>query len=308
MNPKVLVPDDLGFVPRSPGWEVVTYDPAAALPSHATDAAAIVVFGTPAPLLRSYAAALTNLRWVQSLAAGVDPILAAGFAPDVIITSGRGLHDLPVSEHVLALLLAAARSLPTAVRAQVEHRWAAELGGRRPFPEPDRFASLVGAHIGVWGYGSIGRRLATILRGLGSRVTGIVRIDGGEAETTDDIAAVLPTLDALVVLLPGDERNRHIVNSAVLALLPRHAWLVSAGRGMAVDESALVDAVERGALAGAALDVFEHEPLPAESPLWDLPNVLITPHMAGGRLVGAQALIEQNLAAFLAGEELTNVF
>lgn len=307
---KVLLPDNLGFVPCVAGAEILLFDPFAPLPVTHRDAQAIVVFETPADVLAGYARDLGRIEWVQSLGAGVDAMFGAGFRPGTLITSGRGLHDLPVAEHVLALLLAAARSLPRAIRAQIGHRWASELGGRQPFPDPTRFSTLLGAKVGIWGFGSIGRTLASRLTGLGSEPIGIVR-DGSDplpgTVPTARIGAVLPVLDALVLLLPGTPANRHIVDAGVLRALPPRAWVVNAGRGSVLDEAALIDALIGGRLAGAALDVFEEEPLGVNSPLWDLPNVILTPHAAGGRPVGAESLVTRNLQAYVAGRPLENL-
>ncbi|MBN9173729.1 MAG: hypothetical protein J0I70_06205 [Microbacterium sp.] len=143
---------------------------------------------------------------------------------------------------------------------------------------------------------------------MGAHPIGITR-SGVEPDTVgvDDLDALLPTLDALVLLLPGTAENRHVVDARVLELLPAHAWVVNVGRGAALDEGALVAALARGALAGAALDVFETEPLAASSPLWDLPNVIITPHAAGGRPIGAKELIEENLGRLRRGEDPRNL-
>ena len=123
----------------------------------------------------------------------------------------------------------------------------------------------------------------------------------------DDVDAVLPTADVLVNILPTAPATDRVVDARRLALLPRKAWLVNVGRGSTVDEDALVEALRAGELAGAALDVTRTEPLPVDSPLWDLPNVIITPHGAGGRPLGAAALIAANALALRRGEPLTNV-
>src|SRR5690606_2993272 len=180
------------------------------------------------------AARLHRLRWVQTLAAGPDNVLAAGFAPHVVVTSGVGLHDGPVAEHTLALMLAGVRSLPVLVRAQDEHRWARELGGPRQ-EEPGAMRTLAGAHVVVWGFGSIAARLAGLLVPLGARVTGVARSAGerhGFPVVTDaDLGTLLPTADVLVGLLPALPATRHAIGADALALLPPHAWVVNVGRG-----------------------------------------------------------------------------
>jgi phosphoglycerate dehydrogenase-like enzyme len=125
--------------------------------------------------------------------------------------------------------------------------------------------------------------------------------------TEADFPSLLPTADALVMILPALPATRHAFNASVAALLPRHAWLVNVGRGATLDEAALLDAVRSGRLGGAALDVTEAEPLPPSSPLWDQPNIIVSPHAAGGRPLGAPSLIRSNLEAFRSGRPLRNV-
>jgi phosphoglycerate dehydrogenase-like enzyme len=304
---KVLLPNsvDLSDVPG------ISYDVTQPVPDEHLDADVLVVWGNPEAQLRDAAARMKRLRWVQTLAAGPDVVLAAGFAPGVLVTSGRGLHDRTVAEHTLALVLAAARRLNLMTRAQIGHRWAAELGGNQPLSDPGNFRTVRDAHIVIWGFGSIAGVLTPLLQALGARVTGVARSAGsrhGVAVVTEaDFPAVLPTADVLISILPATDTTRHAFNASVAALLPRHAWFVNVGRGATVDESALLDAVRSGRLAGAALDVTEIEPLPADSPLWDEPNIIISPHAAGGRPLGAPALILENLAALQEGRPLRNV-
>jgi phosphoglycerate dehydrogenase-like enzyme len=304
----ILIPTTLHeHVSLPSGVREVRYEPDGPVPD--CDADVLVVWGSGRRVLRDAAARLTNLRWVAGLAAGIDTIVDAGFAPEVTLTSGRGLHDGPVAEHTLALLLACARRIPDLVRAQDEHRWAEGLGGIQQ-ARPDEFRSLAGAHVVIWGFGSIAARLAPLLAALGARVTGVATTpglrDGFRVVTPDELPGVLPATDVLVSLLPGTEATRHAVDAEVLALLPAHAWVVNVGRGSTLDQDALLAAIRGGRLAGAALDVFEREPLPADSPIWDEPRILVSPHAAGGRPVGAAALLEENLAAYLAGRALRN--
>ncbi|WP_456788034.1 NAD(P)-dependent oxidoreductase [Cellulomonas sp. P5_C5] len=290
---------------------VVRYDVQEPVPSDALDAEVLVLWGNEPAQAADAARRLTALRWVQTLAAGPDAALAAGFADDVVITSGRGLHDGPVAEHTLALVLAAARRIPDLVRAQTEHRWAGELGGMQD-PQPGHaFRTLDGAQVLIWGFGSIAARLAPVLSALGAQVTGVATVAGDRhgfpVISAFDLPDHLPRTDVLISLLPATEQTRHAVDSGVLSLLPPRAWVVNVGRGTTLDEAALLDALRSDQIAGAALDVFETEPLPADSPLWDEPRVLISPHAAGGRPRGAGDLVAANLAAFLAGRGLRNV-
>jgi phosphoglycerate dehydrogenase-like enzyme len=163
----------------------------------------------------------------------------------------------------------------------------------------------------VWGFGGIGQTLAPLLAGLGASVRGVARSAGTRAGfdviAEDDLDGALPETDVLVMILPATPATEKALDARRLAALPRHAYVVNVGRGTTVDEDALVEALETGEIAGAALDVTAVEPLPGGSPLWDAPNLLLTPHAAGGRPVGADALVAENVAAFLQGSELRNV-
>jgi phosphoglycerate dehydrogenase-like enzyme len=307
---KLLVPTDAPFALDPPdGVELATYEPWQLIPDVHLDAEAAVVWGSRSRNLAQLAAA-PNLRWIQTLAAGPDGVLAAGFPDRVLITSGRGFHDRPVTEHALALILAGLRLIPPCLAAQREHRWAGEFGGFRPLKSPDRLTSLIDARVLIWGFGSIGQRLAPLLAALGARVRGVAHTAGERAgfEVLDEagLAAALPETDLLVMVLPQAPDTRHALNAERLGLLPRTSWVVNVGRGSTVDEAALVEALTAGRIGGAALDVTEAEPLPQDSPLWDAPNLILTPHLAGGRPLGAGEVISQNLAAFLAGEPLQN--
>jgi len=308
----VLLPSTLSGEPVvPPGVRTVRYAVKEPLPDDLLDADALVVWANPTWQVQDAAARMRRVRWVQTLAAGPDVILEAGFAPDVVVTSGAGLHDGPVAEHTLAMLLGVVRRLPTLVRAQDEHRWALELSGGRQARAVDELRSLAGAHVVVWGFGSIAARLSPMLVALGARVTGVARRPGRRAGfdvvTADDLPRLLPTADVLIGLLPSTRATRHVIDADVLALLPAHAWVVNVGRGSTLDEAALLDAIGSGGLAGAALDVFETEPLPADSPLWDERRILISPHGAGGRPVGGAELVADNIAAFVTGQPLRNV-
>jgi len=163
----------------------------------------------------------------------------------------------------------------------------------------------------IWGFGAIGATLAPYLTALGARVTGIARTagnrDGVPVVTRDGLPDLLPGTDVLIMILPATPETARVLDGRLLGLLPRRAWVVNVGRGATVDEAALLSAVRAGRLGGAALDVFETEPLPSDSPLWDEPNVIVSPHAAGGRPIGAATLIAENLAALRTGRPLRNV-
>jgi len=306
---KLLLPDSIDLELDVPDdVTTVVYPIDRPVPDEHTDAQAMVVWDNPPVQLRDAAQRLVNLRWVQTLAAGPDAVLRAGFAPHVVITAGLTLHNVTVAEHTLALVLAAARRLNLLVRAQIGHRWAGELGGRQPVAPTDSFRTLRGARVVIWGFGGIAATLAPNLEALGATVTGIARSAGERhgfpVDATSALPDVLPRTDVLIMILPSTPETERALDATVLAMLPAHAWLVNVGRGSTVDEDALLDAIRGKRLGGAALDVFQTEPLPPESGLWDEPNVIITPHAAGGRPIGAADLIADNLAALRAGRPL----
>jgi phosphoglycerate dehydrogenase-like enzyme len=309
---KVLLPDTIALDPEFPaGVNSAVYDARRPLPDEHADAEVFVAWGNARENLTDAAQRLTSVRWVQTLAAGPDAVLEAGFAPDVLVTAGLGLHDKTVAEHTLALVLAAARRLNLLVRAQIGHRWAGELGGLQPVRDAGSFRTLRDAKVLIWGFGGIAATLAPLLAALGADVTGVARHAGerhGFPVVTDaDLPGLLPSTDVLINILPATPETAGVLGTAILDRLPAHAWVVNVGRGTTLDEDALLAAIRSGRLAGAALDVFGTEPLPPTSGLWDEPNVIITPHAAGGRPLGASALLTENLAAFVAGTPLRNV-
>jgi D-2-hydroxyacid dehydrogenase (NADP+) len=242
----------------------------------------------------------TNLKWIQALGTGVDGIVDSPALRDgVIVTNLRGLHGASVSESVLAVMLALSRNLPRAVRSQDAGRW-------------DRFpVSLVkGKTVGILGVGVIATELAPRCQALGMKVIGITSsprsVPGFDRVVSrDELLEVVAELDHLVLLIPYTSETDGIVGSAVLKRMKRSAFLINVARGGVVDQPALVEALHAGLIAGAALDVFAEEPLPDGHPLWKMPNVLITPHMAGfhaGYPDEALPIVIENIRHFLAGD------
>jgi phosphoglycerate dehydrogenase-like enzyme len=251
-----------------------------------------------------------RLRWVHSSAAGVGSMLfPAMAASQVVMTNSRGMSAASVAEHTIALILAALRRLPETTRAQDGRRWIqAELSG---------LPTLDGQTLGIVGLGAIGCRVARIGAAMGMRVVGTRREtdwpvpDGvAEALAPSDLPRLLEESDVVVLSAPLTAETRGLIGAAELARMKRTAWLVNVARGKLIQEAALLEALRSGAIAGAALDVFEHEPLDPASPLWAMPNVLVTPHVAGFRgdyWEAATDLFSDNLRKFLAGEPLLNL-
>lgn len=249
-----------------------------------------------------------GLRWVHVHSAGADrPVYEALRARGVQVSTSSGTNAAVVAQTALAGVLALARRFPELMAAQREQRWAPLIGSGLP-------RDLAGQTAVVVGWGAIGRQIGAWLAMLGLRVVAVRRTrgpaDGGaECVSYDDLPETLPRADWLVLACPLTERTHHLVDGAALALLPAGAHLVNVARGEVLDEAAVVDALRSGRLAGAYLDVFAHEPLPPDSPLWLLPTVIATPHSAGfsdGNAARVDALFLDNLARWRAGQPLHN--
>jgi phosphoglycerate dehydrogenase-like enzyme len=240
--------------------------------------------------------AMGRLRVVQTLSAGVDWL--RGRVPEgVVVCNARGVYDGPVAEWVVGAILAMQRGLMTTRDAQLAADW-------RPFVADE----LAGLRAVILGYGSIGSAVAERLRPFGVEVVGVARTRQEGALGLDDLDLALPTADILIDLLPLAAETTGLLDARRLGLLRPGALLVNAGRGATVDTPALVDAVRSGRLR-AALDVTDPEPLPPNHPLWRLPGVLISPHMAGDSrrsLARAYALAGDQIRRFAAGERLEN--
>ena len=266
-----------------------------------------------------------RLRWIQLNAAGVDHIVTSSVATEgVPIATARGAYSVAVAELAVGMILALSRRFPTAHSLQFQKRW------------PDDFAPLRGENsyarvLSIIGYGSIGRHLARIVSAMGMRVLACKRSperkkdEGFFLPHTGDPEGLFPEQwydlsriremfslsDIVVICLPLTPDTRRLIGHSELAGLPRNAYLINVGRGGILDEEALVDMLKRRRIAGAALDVFREEPLPAENPFWDLPNTIVLPHIGSytreqGHLAG-EVLIE-NLSRDLSQRPLINLF
>lgn len=301
---KILVTNlvHLGPLVLPAGVEAVPFDETEPVPARHRDAEAVVIWGK-SPDLPAFFASLPRLRWIQALAAGPDTLLAANPPGDILITVGVHFHDATVAEHALALLLTTVRHMPTFLDRQREHVWASDLGGIQPWHTQGRLSSLWGTRTAVWGFGAIGQEIARHLAPFGTRVTGIAHRAGERAGfpvvADDALPELLPATDVLVMVLPRRPDTDNALNAHVIDLLPDHAHVVNVGRGSTVDEDALASALREGRLGAAALDVVKDEPLPPDSPLWDVPNLVITPHAAGGRPVGVEERLAHNVRVLL---------
>ncbi len=268
----------------------------------------------PGPWNAQVLAAGRRLRWVHFPWAGLDgQLFPAALQSNVTITNSAGVFAVPMAEHAMALMLAFARGVHICCRRTPEGLWHAE-GARSSLT--DQMSELCGATLGILGYGGIGREVAGRARAFGMRVLALRRRPRGDEEPPDEVWGpdrlddLLRESDYLIVCCALTDQTRGMVGARELALMKPTAVLVNVARGAVVDEEALIDALREGRPAGAGLDVTAQEPLPPESPLWQMENVIVTPHVAGSspRTWGRQfALLRENLRRYAAGEALLNV-
>jgi phosphoglycerate dehydrogenase-like enzyme len=285
-----------------PRVEVIAASDAARALEAAPRAEIIVAWKVPEGVIER----ATRLRWIQATGAGVENLLVPVVAEGrVMLTNSVGVH-LGLPDHIMGLILAFSRRLHVAVRRQMARKW-------------DRRATIgqevAGQVIGVLGLGTIGRALAVRAAAFDMRVIGTKRTPAAiphvervlPPEGTDE---VLREADYLVIALPLTPATKGLIDERALGLMKRSAVLINIGRGQVVKEDALIDALRGGRIAGAGLDVFEREPLPADSPLYEMENVIMTPHIAGASRTYFDRVIPlfcENLRRYLEGRALLNV-
>jgi phosphoglycerate dehydrogenase-like enzyme len=282
-----------------------------------------IVFGLRAPdeLVRRS----PKLKWVQLTSAGAEHILKGMIAErsEVAVTTASGIHATPIAEYTIGSMLAFAHCLHVTMRSQLRHEWS-----RGSFMETAD--SLRGKTLGVIGYGSIGRETARIGAALGMTVLALKRNPADRADNgwnppdvgdpdgripsrwfgPSECAVLLSESDYITVTLPLTPHTRGFVGAKEIAAMRPHAYIVNIGRGSVIDQNALIVALRGKRIAGAGLDVFEREPLEADSPLWDMDNVILTPHMSGAHRdynTDACKLFADNLRRLRAGQQLFNV-
>lgn len=299
------------WIPHEPGLSLMGDLPAgvtvevAPVPDQLPSDPAGVRFWVPPFLAQAesvqLAAKMPDLRVVQLLSAGADAWV--GRLPDyVTLCDARGVHDAPTAEWVVTAILSHLRAFPGFARAQARHEWS-----YADFAPTDE---LAGKRVLIVGAGSIGAAVRARLTPFEVEVTGVARTarpDEGVYGVAD-LPALLPAADIVVLIVPLTDLTRGMVDAGFLAALPDGALLVNAARGPVVDTAALVAELSTGRIA-AALDVIDPEPLPADHPLWEMPNVLLTPHVGGsvrGLLPRAYRLAGEQLRRFVAGRPLVN--
>jgi len=252
---------------------------------------------------------LPSLKWMQTAYAGVDKLCAAHWAnEEAILTNCSGAFGIAIAEYMLTGLMMLFRLMPAYAANQQQKLWQ-RVGQCR---------SIYGSTITVVGMGDIGSRFAHIAKAMGATIRGVRRTPGDipadfdEVYTSDQLAEAVADVDAVIMALPGTPATHHMVNEAILACMDKRTVIVNCGRGATLDEAALTAALREKRIAGAVLDVMEMEPLPAESPLWHMENVIITPHISGRNedTVNGESIyriIAENLERYVKGQPLTHV-
>ncbi|HEY3367566.1 MAG TPA: D-2-hydroxyacid dehydrogenase [Symbiobacteriaceae bacterium] len=296
--------EKLAALPLPTGAELVAAVSEADALSHAPTADVLVAWG--GSYAAPFASAAPRLRLVQSLGSGVEGILTPAFiGSPVPLANARGCNAPNMAEHTLALILALSRSLHAAVRNQQQQLWDMKS---------TRGGEIAGLTLGILGFGAIGQETARRARALGMRIAAVSRPGKPKPPEVDELVAGVGELAAVSdyfdVVVPLTRETTGLVGATELARMKPTAYLINVARGAVVDEPALIQALQEGRIAGAGLDVTVQEPLPAESPLWSLPNVLLTPHVAGGSprvMDRVLDLVAENLVRLADGQPLLNL-
>jgi phosphoglycerate dehydrogenase-like enzyme len=267
-----------------------------------------VIYGWPT--LEQFQAA-KNLKWIQIPSAGVEMVCSVPeiVESDVIVTNGRGAHARVIAEHTFGMLLAFTRGHHQFEQDKLARRWRREEALYEVF-------EIAGSTIGIVGYGQIGQQVAQRARGFEME---ILAVDvnpmpdaphGVEVKGLDALPALFEQSDVVVIAAPYTPETHHMITADLLNRMKPTAYLLVQSRGGIVDEAALLDVLKKGKIAGAGLDVFEQEPLPSNSELWDVPNLIMSPHLAGSSVQKDRRCVEilrENLGRFQRGEPLMNL-
>lgn len=267
--------------------------------------AQIILGNVPAGMIQS----CEKLKWLHLNSAGYDPYVKEGVLnPHTLLTNSSGAYDKAVAEHMFAMLLCLQKKLHLYRDDQTRHLWG----------DKGEVVSITDATVLILGAGNIGKHFATLAHALGARVVGIKRTFGecppymDELHTMDRLRELLPKADAVVSFLPSTDETKGLFGKELFQIMKPGSFFLNGGRGDLVCTEDLCDALESGHLAGAALDVTEPEPLPADHRLWDIPNVFLTPHVSGGyhlseTLHNVVSICLENVRRYAAGETLRNV-
>jgi phosphoglycerate dehydrogenase-like enzyme len=284
-----------------PDWTIIIGKDREIWQEHIHDAE--IIAGWKKGIEKDCLAPHSKLKWLQTWSAGVDSLpLETLESRNITVTSANGVHAYPISETIFALMLSLTRNIHTFVKNQQDRKW----------HHSDMKLEMHEKTVGIIGVGTIGKEAAKIAKAFGMKVLG-VRHSGKQQEfvdemfTTNQLDAVLPNCDYVVVTLPLTKETNRLFSAKQFDLMKSSAFFINIGRGEIVVERDLISALQRGQIAGAGLDVFEQEPLTVESPLWEMENVIITPHTSGSTEHYNQRVIENilipNLINYISGNQ-----
>ena len=256
------------------------------------------IFICQAPFLQNYSKQIfPKLVWTHIVSAGADQLPQNIKESDVLITNSSGVHPIPISQHVFGFIFMFSRGLHIAYRAQIEEKkWVREY-------DKDKISEIQDQTIGIVGFGRIGQEISNLAQKLGMKVLKVTSKEGNLDE-------LLSQSDYIVNALPLTPKTQNFFDKEKFGKIKKSAYFINIGRGKTVDENALIEVLQKGEIAGAGLDVFQEEPLPESSPLWNLKNVIITPHYSGwtphymDRVI---AIFCENLKAYLDKKEMPNL-
>ena len=296
---------------ETPGVELITVETEDELAAAIPDAELLMLPDShySAETAQTLKTRAKNLAWIQLLSAGYDAVGRHGYPGNVAITNAGPAFAPAVATQALGLLLGAQRQFPILLADQKRHAW--DKGGAR-----ERCAAPIDSTIAVLGFGYIGSEIGRLLKAFGAHVVALTRSakphsHADESRSIKELTAVLPRADAVIVALAASQETRHLIGAKEFSLMKRSAYIVNIARGYIIDGAALGKALRDGTIAGAGLDVTEPEPLPPDNQLWDAPNLIIAPHMAGAPgAVTAKRLAQvvyDNVTRHLKGEALAHL-
>lgn len=281
------------------GIEVVVVSPEDA-PAHFAEAEIVASFPARMPDI----SLLPQAKWLHSFSAGVDRILTPQVAAsDIVLSNSRGVHATPIAEHIIAFMLMFTRGMQQTFRNQQKHLW----------QKAQLLEELQDKVVLIVGMGEIGTEAARLASAFGARVFAVSRTQKEKPDFVEkaglqkNLYAMLPEADFVVITLPHTQETHHLFDKQKFVLMKKSAVIINIGRGGIINEADLIEALHNNTIAGAGLDVTEQEPLPENSPLWDIPNVIITPHHSGlshKYMDRAVDLLCKNLTAYLKNEPL----
>jgi phosphoglycerate dehydrogenase-like enzyme len=294
-----------GFDPSNFPGDVFYAPDGESLQKHLPDTEVLLAWNIHGLDLEKYWQYVDQLKWIHRCAAGVDTLLFPALAEsDIKLSNARGIFDHAMAEYVLAYMLYEVKRFGETLQAQKERRWQYKWSG-----------TLVGQSAAVFGVGSIGRKVATVLKALGVQVIGVGRSERddpllGTIRAVVDAHEIAARVDWVVGALPSTPYSNNTFDADFFAAMRPSARFINIGRGRAQDENALLNALQNGTIAGAMIDVFQEEPLPESSGLWNAPNLFLSPHMSGDYFTHYEDLVKlfvENMRRYVAGETLLNI-